>query len=211
MKPPSEDHDLIRWLDGEMNAAECAAFEERLKNDPVLAKDAQEMRALSVGIREFLPKELPVPHADFFNSQIQVRIAQMDAQDSRSQSSAGAWAGLLQWFRQPWLAAAGAVALAIVAFTALRPGQEAGAGSLILSSYTPDASIHARTYHDDAANATVLMLDGLDAIPPERKVSGVSVSRSEMEPEMAATTLYDGRGLALLSISSNSAGRPIIW
>ena len=37
MKTPSdENHDLIRWLDGEMTAAERSAFEASLKNDPEL-------------------------------------------------------------------------------------------------------------------------------------------------------------------------------
>ena len=67
MKPPSEDHDLIRWLDGEMTDSEIAAFEARLKDDPLLSKEADELRALSTGIREHLPAEMRVPHADFFN------------------------------------------------------------------------------------------------------------------------------------------------
>jgi anti-sigma factor RsiW len=87
MKPPSEDHDLIRWLDGEMNDAERASFEARLKSDPMLAKEAEELRALSAGIQAHLPAEMKVPHADFFNSQIQVRIAQMDLDESRQKQA----------------------------------------------------------------------------------------------------------------------------
>lgn len=213
MKPPSEDHDLIRWLDGEMTAAECAAFEERLKQDPVLAKDAQELRALSAGIRAHLPASMDVPHADFFNSQIQVRIAQLETDDVRAKRLApSAWASLFFWLRQPWLTAAGAVALAILGFVMLRPGVEGSASeSSILSSYTPNSSVHARTFHDAGADATVLMLDGLDAIPAERKISGVHAVRSEWEPEVASTTLYDAHGASLLSISSDALGHPLIW
>ncbi len=214
MKPPSEDHDLIRWLDGEMTAAERAAFEGRLKQDPVLAKDAEELRALSAGIRAHLPATMEVPHADFFNSQIQVRMAQMENEDARAsgQSATSAWASLFQWLRQPWLTAAGAVAVAILSFVMLRPGVESAAlESSILSSYTPNASVHAHTFHDAAADATVLMLDGLDAVPAERKISGVHAVRSEWEPQVASTTLYDSHGASLLSISSDALGQPIIW
>lgn len=195
-----------------MTAAERASFEERLKRDPVLAKDAGELRAMSAGIRAHLPAELAVPHADFFNSQIQVRIAQMETDDTRArEAAAAAGSSWLQWLRQPWLAAAGAVALAIVGFVALRPGAENPAESSILSSYTPNAGVHARTFHDAAADATVLMLDGLDAVPAERKISGVHAVRSEWEPEVASTTLYDSRGSTLLRITSDALGQPLIW
>ncbi len=209
MKPPSEDHALTRWLDGEMSDAERATFEERLKHDPALAKEAHELRALSAGIRAHLPAEMEVPHADFFNSQIQVRIAQMESDDGGSmQAGTPVWAALLHWLRQPWLAAAGAVALAVVSFVLLRP---ASAESLILSSYTPNANVHARVFYDDTAAATVLMLEGLDAVPAKRTVSGISVQRSEMEPEFASTTLYNAEGSRLLMISRDAAGTPMIW
>lgn len=212
MKPPSEDHDLIRWLDCEMTAAERTSFEARLTRDPALAKDAKELRALSQNIRAHLPAEMPVPHADFFNSQIQVRIAQMDSEEARAKQAAPAWGSLFQWLRQPWLTAAGAVALAVFGFFLLRPGTtEVAMESSIISSYTPNASVHAHTFHDAGAEATVLMLDGLDAVPAERKISGVHAVRSEWEPEVASTTLFDSEGDSLLSISSDALGHPMIW
>lgn len=207
MKPPSDDHDLIRWLDGEMNDSESAAFEERLSRDPALNQEAREMKALSASIRTHLPAELKVPHADFFNSQIQIRIDQMERELPRSRPES-AVASLLAWFRQPWFAVAGATAVIALGFLALRTG-ESDANSRILSSYTPNADVQARTYHDDSAQATVLMLDGLDEVPADRKVSGLNVHRSETEPEVAATTLYDVAGSRLLMISSDAAGHPM--
>ncbi len=214
MKLPSEDHDLIRWLDGEMTPAECAAFEERLKSDPALAKDAEQLRALSAGIRAHLPAEMPIPHADFFNSQIQVRLAQIETEEVRAiQATTPMWASLFQWLRQPWLTAAGAVALAVVSFVILHPGtpEVTTRESSVLSSYTPNSNVHARTFHDANAEATVLMLEGLDAVPAERKISGVHAVRSEWEPEVASTTLYDSEGTSLLSIASDALGHPTIW
>jgi anti-sigma-K factor RskA len=210
MKPPSEEHDLIRWLDGEMTAPERVAFEQRLEHDAALAKEARELRALSVGLRTHLPAEMSVPHADFFNSQIQVRIAQMDLDQARSQQTGSSWASLLLWLRQPQFAAACAVALAVLGFVLLRPSSDVAVESLILSSYTPDARVQAHAFHDSAAEATVLMLEGLDAIPAEKKVSGIDVHRSEMEPEVASTTLYDTQDAPVLMISRDASGKPLI-
>ncbi len=211
MKPPSEDHDLIRWLDGEMNDTELAAFEARLKDDPVLAKEADDLRALSAGIRDHLPAEMKVPHADFFNSQIQVRIAQMDLDEIR-QKQTGATSladSFLAWMRKPWFATAGAVALAVLGLVWMRPHTQDTAHSLILSSYTPGLGVEASTYHDNEADATVLMLDGLEEVPADRKISGISVHRSETEPEIAATTLFDAAGSPLLVISRDAVGHPL--
>lgn len=211
MKPPSEDHDLIRWLDGEMTAAERASFEERLKQDPALAKDAEELRALGASLRAHLPAEMPVPHADFFNSQIQVRLAQMEAEEARASQALPGWGGWLQWLRQPWAAAACAAAVVVAGVLLLNPGAEVSRESSILSSYTPNSQVHARAFHDSAAEATVLMLEGLEAVPAERQVSGIHAVRSELEAEVASTTLYDAKGASLLMISSDALGHPMIW
>ncbi len=208
MKPPSENHDLIRWLDGEMTAAERAAFDAELKADPVLAREAEEMRSLSASLRTHLPADMKVPHADFFNSQIQMRIAQLEMEDAR-QKPVPFIDSLIALFRQPWLAAASVAAVAVAGFFLLGPAGSDSAHSLILSSYAPGRGVETSTYHDVAADATVLMLDGLDEVPADRKISGISVHRSETEPEVAATTLFDAAGSPLLVISRDAAGHPL--
>jgi hypothetical protein len=210
MKPPSEEHDLIRWIDGEMNETEIVTFEERLKQDPVLAKEARQMRELSTNIRAHLPAEMRVPHADYFNTQIEVRITQMALDDARAKQAAPGWGAMLQWLRQPWFALAGTAALAVLGFFLLNPATGDASESMILSSYTPNTHVQARTYHDSAADATVLMLDGLDAVPAERKVSGINIQRSEVEPELASTTMFDSHGTPVLMISRDALGNPMI-
>jgi len=210
MKPPSEEHDLIRWIDGEMNETERATFEERLKQDPVLAKEARQMRDLSTSLRAHLPAEMRVPHADYFNTQIEVRITQMALDDTRAKQAAPGWGIMLQWLRQPWFAMAGTAALAVLGFFLLSPGTGDASESMILSSYTPNTHVQARTYHDTGAEATVLMLDGLDAVPAERKVSGIHIQRSEVEPELASTTMFDVHGTPVLMISRDALGNPMI-
>lgn len=210
MKHPSEEYDLIRWIDGEMNESERAAFEEHLKQDPALASEAAKMRALSESLRTHLPAEMRVPHADYFNTQIEVRIAQLALDETKARQSGSSWSAALQWLRQPWFALAGAAALAVLGFFVLGSDTTGASESMILSSYTPNTHVQARAYHDDAAEATVLMLDGLDAVPSEKKVSGIRVLRSEVEPELASTTMYDEQGAAVLMISRDAVGNPML-
>jgi hypothetical protein len=210
MKTPTEDHELIRWIDGEMNETERAMFEERLKQEPALETEARKMRALSISLRAHMPAEMRVPHADYFNTQIEVRITQMALDEARARQSASSLSTLLQWLRQPWFALAGATALGVAAFVLMNPVGGDDTVSMILSSYTPNTKVQARTYHDHDADATVLMLDGLDAMPADRKITGLSIHRSEAEPELASTTMYDEQGAPVLMISHDALGNPLI-
>ena len=212
MKTPfEENHDLIRWLDGEMSPAERAAFEATLQNDPQLAAEAAEMQKLSLSLKEHLPAELPVPHADFFNSQIQVRIAQLELDDARaaSQRGEGAIARFMQWLRTPWFFGAAATALLVAGFAWLQIGTASGT-TAILSSYTPNPAVHAETYHSSEAQATVLMLEGLEPIPSNQPITGFHVHRAEPDAEMASTTLFDASGSVLLVMAKDARGQPQI-
>lgn len=209
MKTPSDEtHDLSRWLDGEMTAAEVAAFEATLKNDPELAAEAESMRQLSASLREHLPAEMPVPHADFFNSQIQVRIAQLESDSDREQHRAETSAGWLSWLRMPWLTAAAALIVAGVAW--LQFGGSGGI-STIASTYAPNPAVTAKTFHSPEAQATVLMLDGLDPVPAEKNIAGFSVHHAESDAEVATTTLFDADGGVLLVLAKDSRGQPMLW
>lgn len=208
MKTPSdENHDLIRWLDGEMTAEERRAFEATLQNDPELAAEAESMRQLSESLKTHLPAEMPVPHADFFNSQIQVRIAQMELDDAREREKAAeSTAGWLSWLRMPWLAGATAAAFAIAGLVWTQNSSKGT--STIASTYTPNPSVHAQVFHSADAQATVLMLDGLEPVPAEKKIVGFRVHRAESDAEVATTTLFDENGSVLAVVALNAKGQP---
>jgi anti-sigma factor RsiW len=205
MKTPTEDHDLIRWLDGEMTPAEQERFAARLESEPMLKADAESLRQLGVSLRAHLPAEMPVPHADFFNSQIHQRIAEEDAVTT-PQAVRGGW---LEWFSLPSFATAFAVVAAVVAAGVMIIQKEAtgGAETLVLSTYAPNPNIQTRHFHSTEAQATVLMLDGVEAIPADRKIVGYHIERSEREQDVA-TTLYGKGGDVVLVVSEDSHNLP---
>ena len=208
MKTPTEDHDLLRWLDGEMSAAEKAAFESRIAADPALKAEAELMQRLSADLRTHLPAEMPVPYADFFNSQIQVRLAQ----DENQQQSAPAAEGWFGWLRKPWLTPAfAAAAIAMAALTMWQNGAPSeGADSLVNSIYVPNPAVQARAFHSDEAQATVLMLDGLEEMPADRKIVGFNIDRSEVDEAVAATTLFGADGKAVAVMAKDARNQPLL-
>lgn len=203
MKTPPEDHDLIRWLDGEMPPAEHARFTARLDADPALRRELEQLQRLSRDLRAHLPAEMPVPYADFFNSQIQVRLAQEEAPPvSRPQR-----AGWLARLRAPgWATLATAAAVLVAGVMIWR--QDAAADSRVLSTYAPNPGVQARVFHSEAAQATVLLLDGLEALPADRKVVGHHIERSETEAELATTTLYGRHGEVVLVMAKDARNQP---
>lgn len=213
MKTPPEDHDLIRWLDGEMNDADRAAFEKRLDAEPGLKAELEGFQKLGDGLRDALPKDHPLPHADFFNSQIQVRIAQMELDEERAAArpAASAWT---EWFRLPWLAAATAAVVALVAIVS-RPdsGSRVIASDVtqVLSTYAPNPAVVVRGYEDAEAQATVLMLDGLPEVPADQKIVGYDVHGSRADKAMASVTLLGSGGQPLVVLAKDSRNQPRVW
>lgn len=211
MKTP-DDQLLGRWLDGELTPEEAARFEAMMAADPALREEAQSMKKMGEDIRAHVTMDREVPHADFFNSQIMERITaeQQAEQRAKTGSKATASAGWLDWLRMPWVYA-GAAAVLVAGFFLLqnRPLSTDG-HTQILSLYAPSATVKATASYNADADATVLMLDGLEAIPADRNVAGFNVHHSENDAQMATTTLFDDHGDVLVVMSKDAASRPLV-
>lgn len=215
MKTPPENHDRtppdwMRWLDAEMPAAERAAFEQRLETDPALRAETESARQLSQLLKQGLPAEMPVPHADFFNSQIQVRLAQMEADERRAAPAPRAsW---IEWLRSPWLFGATAAALLAVL---LLPRAESPATSardtLVTSIYAPNPSIVVSSFHSEEADATVVMLEGLEELPADRKIVGLNLQSGTAAPGASGTALRGVSGEIEVVVLREVGHNPRLW
>lgn len=203
MKTP-DDQLLGRWLDGELTADERPRFEAMMAADPDLKREAESMKQMGDLLRAHVPLERELPHADFFNSQIQERIAadQRAEERAKGEPASASW---FSWLRTPWSLAAVAAVLTVGFFVL----QEGKPQTQILSLYAPNPAIHATSYHSSSANATVLMLDGLDAIPAEANIVGLNVHSSENDTAYATTTLFDERGDVVLVMSKDARNQPV--
>jgi hypothetical protein len=207
MNTPPDDQLLARWLDNELSAEERTRFEAMLAADPALREEAESMKKLGEALRANVTLEREVPHADFFNSQIQeVIAAEQRAQERVAKAGATGATSWFDWLRTPW-ALTGAAAVLTLGFFLMRD-DEIGARTEILSLYAPSTNVQAAVSYNEDAQATVLMLTGLDAIPAERNVTGITVHHSESDPEIATTTLFDKDGSVLLVMTTDAAGRP---
>jgi anti-sigma factor RsiW len=206
MKTPPDENKIVRYLDGQMEAAERAEYERTLHADAELRAEVETMREISALVKSHVPRERAVPNADFFNSKILAEIERETKHATREKPSATGW---LDWLRMPWLAgAAAALALAGALWLQRDGGVTAGGESVVLSSYAPNPAIQARVYHSEEANATVLMLEGLDEIPAAKPIKGVAVHRTETDTEVATTTLFSESGEVLLVLAKDARNQP---
>jgi anti-sigma factor RsiW len=170
---------LTRWIDGELDGDELREFEQALADDPQLAA----AKAEAENLRQLLQSEMPdrdIPNPEFFNSQIQRRIADESADTTRSPgpgSSPASNSGILSWFLSPFTlaSAAAVIALGLFALSQLPGGNPSTDHTSVASTYTPDKAIDARDFYSAAADATVIVLDGLSALPDSTEIKGQNI------------------------------------
>ena len=208
MNPNPDEQLLARWLDGEMNTDERASFDARLKADSALRAEAESLQSLRAAFQEGFPRIAEVPHADFFNSQVQERIAEIRRSEAKPlpamHSPGVSWVSLLR----PWILGAAAASCALLAVLQWPTKAGGGDSTVVLSTYAPNTTVKANTFHSTDANATVLMLDGLDTIPADKKVVGFRVHHSETDQQVATTTLFSDQGQIVMVLAKDSRNQP---
>ena len=159
---------LALWLDDELEDVDLAAFEASLAKHPEHFAAREDLRRWRRTVAAVMPKSEEPPHADFFNSRISRVI-----RESVPEPSPAASKGRFSWrsFLMPVAACAGMV-LAFMGGVKYRPGPPeidvAGAPKAIPVDpimYTPDSAVKAEWFASSDASATVIVLDGVDAIP----------------------------------------------
>ena len=165
MKPFEEQ--FTAWVDGKLSGAELAAFEKELERHPEAVEDRANAQKLGAFLRGN-PTAPKLTNEDFFNLQIQQRIA-ADRPRERAGEKASGW-----FWSLPRLLIAGATCLLIagVMFTTLIPSGTSVTGSdespyfaQVVESWTSEPGVSANTVYNPKDNVTVLWLDGLDYIP----------------------------------------------
>lgn len=156
---------LARWLDDEtLDPNEQSALAAVLAKQPELHDLHRHARAWRSEVAQ-LPAAQEPPYPDFFNARILHQIQLPVASPTPTRSAP--WR-LLQHWLMPAAACAG-MALAFWIGTT-QPGSRpqatvTAATSIAPVFYTPELGVDAEWYDSEAANATVIVLQGVHAIP----------------------------------------------
>jgi anti-sigma factor RsiW len=205
MNPNHDEQELARWIDGEMTAVETTAFEARLSNEPALRGEADMLRSLHDALKQGFPVIESMPNGDFFNHQIMEQLRQETAPRAAAETAPSILSIVFSWFNSPLrLAIPALLAVAALQVTWMQPKAE----TVVLSTYAPMTGVQASTYHSPEADATVLILDGLTAIPDDKPMVGYRIERSETDHAVATTTMYSASGEVVAVLALNSRQQP---
>ena len=163
MKPFEEQ--FTAWADGKLSGPELAAFEKEVAQHPDAMRDRRAAQQLGKLLREN-PTVPALTNEDFFNLQIQQRIAADRPREKRGGSGAG-------WFwslpRLVWAGAAGLLIAGVMFKTLIPTGPTLSETdpyfAQVVESWTSEPGVSANTVYNSKDNVTVLWLDGLDYIP----------------------------------------------
>ena len=188
MKPTPEEQNpdealLTRWMDGQLDtAAEQSTLDRLLAVDPGLsgAKDGAER--LGRLLRSHLPATLEPPSADFFTSRLMREIESealpVAAVAKRRASPAGV--ANVRWWQAPWFAPLASAAAVAALFLAVNGGPAlSGRPSDAARAYAPDPKVVASAFFSNEAEATVIDLAGLQAVPDSREIRAFDLASAE--------------------------------
>ncbi len=188
---------LALWLDDELQGEELAAAEAWLANDPETLAAREETRRWRAMMAGAIPADEEPPHSEFFNSRIARAIRETAPEPT-----------VVRPRRISWNAVFFALAACVgMAFTFLlgvktsgnRPDlveiDVTGAPRAIPVDpilYTPEHGVKAEWFTSLDASATVIVLDGVDAIPDSMDFSATAEMPTSRDIDATAGTEPEG-------------------
>jgi len=157
---------LALWLDDELHGEELAAVEAWALNQPEQLAARDEVRKWRTMMSAALPAVEEPPFPDFFNSRIEKAIREQPvAKPVAAPATTSFWRS---WFVPATAFAGMAVAFWVGTQTqspdqlAAKPVSEIQAAPVV---YTPEQGVDAHWFASSNASATVIVLEGVSAIP----------------------------------------------
>ena len=195
-----------RWIDGDLPADEAEAVAAMMAEDPESQDgDLAFFARLSGDLKATMPANRTPPFADFFNSQLQKRLWDLDYPDPEEKRSR--WQ-MPSWLQLSWAAPLGAAAAVVIGLSqiGLFSDQAAAQGSQIVSAYTPDDTVQAETTFNADANAMVIRLKGIEPLP-----ENFVLTPNKSNDEESFTGDVDSNGLVTLEETpSLELGTPVV-
>jgi hypothetical protein len=194
MNTNPDDTKLALWLDDELEGEELAAVEASCAANPGLLARREEQRAWKLWISQSVPSAEEPPYAEFFNARILRGIERAGEEKAATARSRGG----SSW--RAWFMPAAAAAGMVIAFQlGARTQPVAQVVDIDVSNapraipvepilYTPEKGVKARWFNSAEAEAFVIVLEGVPAIPD---TVDFSKSLSRLDEDEAARAMVD--------------------
>ena len=196
MNTKLDETTLARWLEDELQGAELAAFESSIQGDADLLGRREEVRHWRTTLAATLPALLEPPYPDFFNQRIERAIREQVPKLSLEPAKVRFWHG---W----WMPATALAGMVLAFWAGTLTGESPPAVMLAIpapvpavesvpSVYTPERGVDAEWFSSADAAATVIVLEGVEAIPDALDFSETASLRGNWESTAGLESAEDG-------------------
>lgn len=189
MNTNPDETKLALWLDDELHGEELAAVEAWAKDHPQHLAAREEIRQWRGLMASAIPAAEEPPYAEFFNGRIARAIREQSAESKTAAIQRRSWQSILM----PLAACAGMVLAFWLGGKTAKPAipeiNVAGAPKAIPVDpilYTPEKGVKAEWFSSAEASATVIVLNGVSAIPDTIDFSKTASHGGEREIDATA-------------------------
>jgi hypothetical protein len=183
MNTTPDDVMLALWLDDELEGDALVAVEAWAADKPDQLAAREEVRRWRKQVAGAMPREIEPPFADFFNSRILKELEAKPVTEPQAAAKPSWWRAF--WW-MPATAAAG-MAFAFVLGTRAGPETRSRVARAIPAVYTPDTGVKADYFASRPAEATVIVLEGVESIPDSLDLSSTVAVTPAVKEEKAAS------------------------
>jgi hypothetical protein len=191
MNMPPDDAILALWLEDELDGEDFAKVEAWAQSQPDQLAMRESARKWKAMISAGIPATEEPPYPDFFNARIARSISQQKVQQAPEAKPANS----IPFWRKFALPLAAGVGMAFTFWLGIHsrsipvvesiaemtaPGEMTqladASENLPPTVYTPENGVRAECFDSDAASATVVILEGLAAIPKETDLTRLTAA-----------------------------------
>lgn len=181
---------LALWLDDELSGVDLAAMEAWAADKPAQLAAREELRDFRKMMSTALPASEEPPYPDFFLSRIQQGIRDLQLQEEKAAHPAIAAPARSFW--KSWLMPAAACVGMVLAFGIGKQSRISSPSLTVVPAlspvlYTPEEGVDAEWISSRRADATVIILQGVSAIPDSTDFSETVYVPTANEADRTAT------------------------
>ncbi len=180
---------LARWLDDELSGQEHSDMEAWASRNPEQLEAREELRNLRKVLQDNLVASEEPPYSDFFMTRLHQGIRDVEKGKAIAEPNGGSRVMKSLW--SAWLMPLAACAGVVLAFVI---GRQTGTQDVVAKEnitvpvlYTPEEGVAAEWVPQGSANASVIVLQGVAAIPDATDFSSTVYVPTAREFDRTAT------------------------
>jgi hypothetical protein len=190
MNTKTDEARLALWLEDELHGEELAAFEASVAGRAELHAAREEARRWRGMMAAALPASEEPPHPDFFNHRVGRSIRELQTKQAAAPLPVGGFPWRL-WFMPVTACAAMVIGFWLGGKRVAGPSGTAGGAPPAMQVepivYTPETGVSAEWFASAEASATVIVLNGVEAIPDSMDFSETVYLKRQHERDSTAT------------------------